>query len=175
MFSVFRNRGHKYSAPSYSMFLIKWAPIFENVSKLFQKTSPFYRIPILSRKTNKPNQKFTFWVQRFPFSFPPKFAHSFSSKQAHRLQTVFISSHFKPVVTSVFVKGKTQNMGFVKPKIGDIPRSNVVLLCFSALLRQNLSFPFHVIHRRGCFFQEGEVGLHAFLKNCIQGSEHFRN
>ena len=134
-----------------------------------------YRTFILSRKTNKPNQKFTFWVQRFPFSFPPKFAHSFSSKQAHRLQTVFISSHFKPVVTSVFVKGKTQNMGFVKPKIGDIPRSNVVLLCFSALLRQNLSFPFHVIHRRGCFFQEGEVGLHAFLKNCIQGSEHFRN
>ena len=120
--------------------------------------SPFYREKLTSQTKSPP------WVQRFPFSFPPKFMHSFFSKQTHRMQTVFISSHFKPVVTSVFVKGKTQNMGFVKPKIGDIPRSNVVLLCFSALLRQNLSFPFHVIHRRGCFFQEGEVGSSCISK-----------
>ena len=49
---------------AYSTFLIKWETILLKNSNKFWKTSPFLRIPILSRKSCKPDQKSTIWVRR---------------------------------------------------------------------------------------------------------------
>ena len=94
---------------SYSTLLIKWVPILLQNSKKFWKTSPFYRIPILSRKScrekhsvfSKRKKENAYYLQQFrcfsenasPFYRIPILSRK-SSKPKMAQVPILSNSHF---------------------------------------------------------------------------------